>query len=162
MKTVLLIRHGKSDWKAGQSDMARPLNTRGIKDSATMARVVKEQCEQPDHFFYSSATRTTQTTELLIKYLKVDQDISVKCPELYLCHSEAIYDLINFAPEQDDCIAIIGHNPSISHVAADLSQEQALYLPTLAILQLSFDTNDWEEVKASNCISRKFFTPKNK
>ena len=140
--------------------MERPLNARGLKDSATMARVIKEQCELPHHFFYSSATRTTQTTELLIKHLKIDQDVSVKCPELYLCHSEAIYDLIYFAPDQDDCIAIIGHNPSINYVAAELSQDQALYLPTLAIQQLSFDTNDWEEVKASNCISKKFFTPK--
>ena len=161
MKTVLLIRHGKSDWKAGIKDIERPLNARGIKNSETMAKVIQQTRVLPQILFYSIAKRTEQTAFLLAKYLNFESNNMIACPELYLCQPEAIYDLIHFAPTPIDTIAIIGHNPAITEVAGSLGNDRALHMPTLAISQLMFETNEWKDVNRYSCIGHQLFTPKN-
>ena len=160
MKTVLLIRHGKSDWQAGCSDRERPLNARGLRDTQTMAAAMQERGLDPQFIFYSYAKRTQQTATLLSKQLNIDSERLISCPELYLCYPEVITDLIAVAPDDVDEIAIVAHNPSISEVGSALSHLGYFNMVTLAMLKLTFDTNDWASVSKENVIENLYFTPK--
>ena len=58
MKTLLLMRHAKSDWDADYGpDHDRPLNERGLRSARLMGRVLAEEGLVPDlhHQLYGGA-----------------------------------------------------------------------------------------------------------
>jgi len=62
MKTVLLFRHGKSDWYADYDwDHNRPLAKRGRKAARAMGRWLAETGPLPESIVSSSAKRAQQT-----------------------------------------------------------------------------------------------------
>ena len=66
MKTLLLLRHGKSRWDDPRlSDFDRPLAPRGVKAVPRMGREIAKREWTPDLALVSPARRTVQTWELL-------------------------------------------------------------------------------------------------
>ena len=64
MKTILLMRHAKSDWDASYgSDHDRPLASRGHRSATVMGRVLSAWDEIPDLVITSSAVRAMATAE---------------------------------------------------------------------------------------------------
>ena len=58
MKTLLILRHAKSNWNYPDlSDYDRPLNARGKQDAARMGEHLREQGLIPDRILTSSAKR---------------------------------------------------------------------------------------------------------
>ena len=58
MKTILLLRHAKSDWgDPGLADFDRPLAKRGRKDAPRMGEVLALFNCVPDRILSSSARR---------------------------------------------------------------------------------------------------------
>ena len=47
MKTLILVRHAKSDWPEDTDDFDRPLADRGIEDAHKMAAYLKENGIKP-------------------------------------------------------------------------------------------------------------------
>lgn len=159
MKVLTLIRHGKSDWKAGLSDHARPLNSRGRQDADKTGLILSQE-RSIDLFFISSAHRTTETFNRMNTYIKANDGQQIICPELYLCTDETLMDTIHCAPDEQDSIAIIGHNPGLSHLASHFSHQSYIDMPTLAVYRCVFDTDKWEDVSIDNMISYHFVSPK--
>lgn len=160
MKTLLLIRHGKSDWSANLSDRERPLNQRGISDAPIMANVLKLKQYIPDIIYYSSAKRTTQTTQLLADNLDLSKEILIRCPELYLCYPEVILETIEITPNEHNTIAIVGHNPSISQVVNHLCGKHNIELPTLGCAIFTFNCDNWLDAAPYLLDSYQIFYPK--
>ena len=66
MKTVLLLRHAKSDWgDDGLADFDRPLAERGKKDAPAMGNVLVDFNCVPDKIVSSPAERAKQTSQLV-------------------------------------------------------------------------------------------------
>ena len=62
MKTILLLRHGKSDWgDPDLEDFERPLSPRGKKDAPRMGKVLLQYNLLPDLIVSSPAERAKQT-----------------------------------------------------------------------------------------------------
>ncbi len=160
MKTLLLIRHGKSDWSAGLPDRERPLNQRGLNDASLMAKVLQREGYIPDLFYVSSAYRTQETARLLAKHMEISGDSLLNCPELYLCFADTMLETIEYAPDEYDTIAIVGHNPTISEVAGHYCQQSYVELPTLGIFICEFDCDSWTEINRENKVDRQFYYPK--
>lgn len=160
MKTLMLIRHGKSDWAAGLSDKERPLSQRGCDDAPMMAQRLRQEGHLPEIMYVSSAKRTTQTARLLAPILNIPKERIVHSPELYLCDAFTIEEVIKFAPINIDTMAIIGHNPTLSDVASAFIAKAYIDMPTLGVFVLSFNTNSWENL-CSDCLqSYQFYYPK--
>ena len=65
MPTLMLMRHGKSDWDAGaENDHARPLAPRGVAAAERMGEVIRELGLVPDLVVSSTAKRARATAEL--------------------------------------------------------------------------------------------------
>ncbi|MFA6293776.1 MAG: histidine phosphatase family protein, partial [Victivallales bacterium] len=66
-RTILLMRHGKSDWEEDVSDFDRPLTDRGVNDSPLMGKFLLKCGKLPLLIISSPAKRGKETAERLAK-----------------------------------------------------------------------------------------------
>ena len=63
-RTLILLRHGKSDWSTGDADFDRPLKKRGRSASSLAGQWLHSHELKPDFVIASPAKRTMQTAEI--------------------------------------------------------------------------------------------------
>ena len=70
-KSVIIFRHGKSDWDAAfDSDHNRPVSKRGKKDAKKMGKYLNRIEQDPDLTISSTALRARDTAKLAMEYGK--------------------------------------------------------------------------------------------
>ncbi len=142
MKTLLLMRHAKSSWKnTDMADHKRPLKKKGRKDTVLMAKQLKKKDLIPDLIYTSSATRATETLEVLQDALKFEGKAKVK-DVLYMAEPETIIDKINSVNNDVEKLMIIGHNPGLESLTQILG-DKIDALPTGAIAVIVLPIKDW-------------------
>ena len=145
MKTILLLRHAKSSWKdAGQTDHARPLNKRGLRDAPRMGRLIAEQNLTPNLIVSSSAVRAMHTAKAVAEAIDgltplVEED------ELYLASPRAYIDTARYLEESFQRILFVGHNPGISELLNALTGCDTI-MPTAALAQIELPINQWNRL----------------
>ncbi len=170
MKTLLLLRHAKSDWgDPGLDDFDRSLNARGRNAAPKMAQYIRAQNLTPDLVWCSTAQRVRQTWSLIGPALaKDDRDIEVAFrDDLYLAPPDQLLELIKTAPDTTGRMMIVAHNPGLhdlaislaesARVPADLTQLEA-GLPTAALAVLEFDIDRWTAIGRG--VLERFVRPK--
>jgi phosphohistidine phosphatase len=116
MRTLVLMRHAKSDYPDGVGDHERPLAPRGEREAGLAGEWLRENVPPIDAVLCSSAVRTRQTLART----------GVEAPASYL---EALYGaapgtMIGALNEVDDAVAtllVVGHEPTVSHVTLGLA-----------------------------------------
>src|SRR5690625_5108607 len=68
-RTLILVRHAKSDWSAPVDDQHRPLARRGRRQAPATGRWLAQHLPAPDLVLVSVAVRAQQTWELLASEL---------------------------------------------------------------------------------------------
>lgn len=144
MKTLILMRHAKSDWSSGQPDHERGLNARGRQSAKAMGDWLRDRGILPDTTLISDATRTRETWDLLA--LDCDPDFR---PALYHANAEKTLEMIRLA--EGDVMLVLAHNPDIAELANRLVQEppsdpEFEDYPTCATTIMSFDVDEWSDV----------------
>ena len=95
MKTLLLLRHGKSAWDdAGLDDFDRPLAPRGIKALPVMANVLDALPEVPGRIYASPARRALETARGVARKMKNPPPIE-EHPPLYLAENSPLSSRIS-------------------------------------------------------------------
>ncbi len=143
-KTVLLLRHGKSDWNAtyGQ-DHDRPLNSRGRRASCAMGRWLAEVGSLPDLILCSTAVRARSTCIMASEAGAWQADVQY---ERGLYHA-APQDLIHYLQEVSDhiqTVMLVGHQPTWSMTAALLSNCAVREFPTASMARIDLLIENWE------------------
>ena len=148
MKTLLLIRHAKSDWNdASLSDFDRPLNDRGKKDAPVMAERLRDKKIKIDAFISSPAKRAKKTAIAFAEAYKVDKDDIILKEELYEEGESDFYDVIHTTDDKLDHIAIFSHNPGITDFANQLTDARIDNIPTCGIFSIKIDCKRWIDFK---------------
>lgn len=144
MKTLLLMRHAKSNWDdAALKDFDRPLNRRGQVDAPRMGRLLLLNDLVPDAVLCSPAQRTRETYQLL--QYEWPHVRSVAFPEgLYHCPALNLCDVIRTADESASRLMVIGHNPGLSDFLFCSVQYDDKF-PTAAVAWLTVDINAWSD-----------------
>ena len=162
MKSVILFRHGKSDWGANYDhDHERPLSKKGIRDVRKIGKFLSIKNEIPDLVISSTALRTRNTIELAVENggwlakLKYEKSI----------YEASLEKLINILKEQDNkyqSICLVGHEPIFSSFIEKVKSQSIIKFPTAAIGKVSFDTKKWNEINLTpnKCELKWFFKPK--
>ncbi len=146
MKTVLLIRHAKSDWdSAFQTDRERKLNERGKRDAPDMAKRLLKKGVQIDRFISSTAVRAYDTCVLFAKEYDVKEKMIQQQASLYEAPAEAYELVISAADDDDDCIAIFGHNPGITYYVNTLTTTRIDNMPTCSVFAVKAHTRHWKD-----------------
>jgi phosphohistidine phosphatase len=139
MKTILVLRHGKSDWSEPfRADFDRPLAKRGRKDAPRMGEVLALfQCV-PDRILSSPALRARQTADLAAEACAVERPM------------------------------LIGHNPTLEETVALLlgrggvgwNEEFAIRLPTAGLVCIDAGVVDWADLEPGDGTLRWFLIPR--
>lgn len=144
MKTLLLVRHAKSDWKAAyEDDFDRPLNERGKRDAINMAERIRQKGISIEGIVTSPARRAKKTARTFAEQYEKDGVSIMEVPELYLADAITISKVVLNLPDTTDTIALFGHNPSITVYANAQGIVQIDEMPTCSVLALSADTDRW-------------------
>ena len=165
-RTLVLLRHAKSDWPADVPDHERPLADRGRRAAPVMGRWLREEGYRPDHAMCSTALRTRQTWELVGTELDADPPAEFE-PRLYGATVQDLLDVIASAPENAGTVLVIGHNPGIEHLALTLTGDVPSVdrdrirrkYPTAAAAVFEWP-GGWDQVATGSARLVRFVTPR--
>ncbi len=146
MKTLLLFRHGKSDWGADyEADHERPLAPRGREAAPRMGRLLKRLKQAPDLVVTSSALRARETVELAADAGRWKAPVRVS-PELYGASPEDVLGVIRDCDDDVSSLLLAGHEPTWSLLAGGLVGGATLKFPTAAMACIRFSVERWRDV----------------
>ena len=146
MKTLILIRHAKSDWgHEGLSDSERPLNERGKKDAPEMAERLRKKGLKIDSFISSPANRAFRTARFFAKELDLNkEDIHVH-NTLYGALPSQFEQIVSSLKDKENTVALFSHNPGITEYANGLSNVHTDNIPTCGIFAVQANVDTWKE-----------------
>ena len=171
MKSILFLRHAKSDWSnPGLTDFDRPLAKRGQKDAPRMGSILVRYGCMPDLVVSSPSLRTRQTVELCLR----ENGYRGETRWERSLYGGSVFDylaLIQSLPEEVEKPLFVGHNPGLEETIGTLIVQQLprqqtpssgshLHVPTAGLAMLDTDAGRWNEVKAGSCVLRWFLVPK--
>lgn len=161
MIELLLIRHAKAvPHAAGIDDFERPLAERGREDAEAMARFVAARAPRPDRLFCSTARRTRETADPLLRAWNLAPDAVRYEPSAYGADSERLLELLRY--ESDGCrvLCLVGHNDGISQLGHRLAGGLEDDLPTFGVAHLQADLPDATGLDDRTCRIVGFHSPK--
>ena len=160
MKTLLVMRHAKSDWGAESgSDHDRILSRRGIKAARKIGRFLRESEMVPDLVISSTAVRAVATAELAAEAGEWGCEI-VGNPNLYASDPERVLDVIHAVEDGVDRLLIAGHEPTWSTLVTLLIGGSRVRMPTSAVACVDLLGGDWIDLGFARCELRWLVTPK--
>jgi len=146
VKTLLIIRHAKSDQSFFGNDFERPLNERGKKDAPEMAKRLLERNINIDAFVASPAKRAKKTAELFCETYKQNTEDILFISALYHAPAREFYEVIKTLDDKLDAIAIFAHNPGISYFVNELVNDTRVdNMPTCAIFAVQMNIDHWKD-----------------
>ena len=151
-RTLILLRHGKSDWDTGEDDFNRPLKKRGKNASIQAGKCLKQNKLVPDFVITSSQTRAIQTAELACEAMQISEKDIYKQKHIYLATPEELLLSLQDCPKQAKRVMLVGHNPGLEELLYFLVNgnliipDDGKLMPTatLAILKLP---DSWRKLK---------------
>lgn len=155
MKTLLLLRHGKSAWDdPGLEDHDRPLAPRGIKAAKLVGRHLHGRGVKLDLVLCSTARRAADTAALALAECAPDAPVERE-RGLYLCGATVLLERLHDAPDSAASLMLVAHNPDIGALANLLVGEgdpadrgaMAEKFPTAACAVLLFGVTRWSDLE---------------
>jgi len=159
MKTLYLIRHGKSSWSFNLPDHDRPLGKRGRKDVIKMGNHLAMHQPVPEILISSTASRAFYTALFFCDQWGLDEGRIRLEKGLYHAGSEDILKVIKKAPKCDR-LALFGHNPGFTHAANALAHLDFDNVPTCGIVGIHFDVKYWRDVDFGKGMLAFYYFPK--
>jgi phosphohistidine phosphatase len=146
MKTLLLVRHAKSDWsEAGMNDIERPLNERGKKDAPEMAKRIRKKGVKIDAFLSSPAKRAFRTARYFAEAYDVKKDEIQLEKTLYGALPSQFDQVISLLKDKDDTVAVFSHNPGITEFANTLCEVHTDNIPTCGVFVVQAEVEKWQD-----------------
>lgn len=161
-KSVILFRHGKSDWYAKyDSDHDRPLAKRGIRDAKRMGEFLSKRAEVPELILSSTALRTRETTKLAIGAGNWNLDIELE-EKVYEASVEETINIIKSQDDKYNSMCLVGHEPILSTIITLIDNKKKIKFPTATMARISFSASEWKRVllEPGECKLDWFYKPK--
>jgi len=148
MKTLLVLRHGKSSWSdPALDDHERPLNKRGRRDGPRMGKLVRKCGLMPDVVISSDAVRARLTAEAVVQAARYAGEILLD-QWLYMASPAHTLSLLRTVRENAETVMIVGHNPGLEELITQLTGEQQ-DLPSAALAKIALPIEQWRDLKPS-------------
>ena len=138
---LILLRHAKAEHPEGMLDHQRPLSLTGRRQSGRVGAQLAEAGLVPDRVLCSTSLRTRQTWDLVRGTLGAEPALDLS-DDVYDAGVGSLLDLLLRLPEDARTVLVVGHEPTMSRLAATLagpgSDEAAL-----ARVQVGVPTASW-------------------
>ncbi len=160
MKTLLLMRHAKSDWDSPVGgDHERPLAARGVKAARRMGAFLAGAGSIPQLVISSTAVRARTTVELAADSGGWECPI-VTVGDFYAGDPDRVLDVVRETEDDVERVLIAGHEPTWSTLVTWLIGGGLVRMPTAAVACLDLRHERWIDIAPSTCELRWLLTPK--
>ena len=163
-RTLLLLRHAKSDYPTGVADHDRPLAPRGEREAALAGDWLRANAPAVDAVLCSTAIRTRET----LARTGVDAPVDY-LDRLYDATPGAVIEEINRVGADVETLLVIGHEPTMSSLALGLAAAEdsnntaaeriSTKFPTSAIAVLR-TSEPWDQLTLSGAALVGFHVPR--
>lgn len=145
MKTLYLVRHGKSSWRHRElRDYERPLKKRGVNDAIMISEHLNDKGIKADKFISSPARRALQTATIFAENLKYDVDEIEQNKSIYGSTYSELLTIILGLDDQFKSVMIFGHDPTLANLASHLTTHVFEKISTSGVVAITFDAPKWE------------------
>jgi len=156
------MRHGKADGQVGsRNDIERPLTELGRKRTDLIARELIKKKVLPQLIISSPALRTLQTSQQIAAGLNLSADAVQINEDLYFKTVNDYFDALYAAPDEKNCIMIVGHNPLVTQFVNFFLSQKVVDMPTSGLIALQSDARTWPEFVIAFKKALFYLIPKN-
>ncbi|GJM42780.1 MAG: phosphoglycerate mutase [Ardenticatenaceae bacterium] len=145
MKTLLILRHAKSDWGNSQlSDHDRPLNDRGKYDAPRMGAWLRQKNRVPELIISSTAERALTTAEMVALAADFEGELRTE-RNFYLAGPPTYVEILNELPDSLERVMVVGHNPGMEELVSLLTDtDRPMTTANVAVVELPIAS--WSEL----------------
>lgn len=130
------MRHAKSDYPNGVADHDRPLAPRGVREAGLAGEWLRDNLPAIEHVLCSSAARTRETLDRA----QISAPVSY-LERLYGATPGTMIDEINRVAEEVATLLVVGHEPTVSHVALGLAGPEGTDHEAVDRISMKFPTS---------------------
>ncbi|QDO95570.1 histidine phosphatase family protein [Formosa sediminum] len=149
MKTIILVRHGKSSWKQDVDDMFRPLKPVGSSNTIKVSDHFKSKTKITlKNVFTSPAKRALDTCVIFVNNFvdnfvdKSSVNIEV-VKDLYDFNGEKLVLFIKNLSDNMDTVFLFGHNNAFTNFVNSYGDKFVDNVPTSGLVVLEFNIDRW-------------------
>lgn len=158
MKTLVLIRHGKSSWEFPDlSDSMRPLKKRGVNDGNIILAKLQTYTWDKPIAISSPAKRAFDTASIICSGLEIQHVVDER---LYFEGEDAIVEAVLDHAGEANTVFCFGHQPNTASLYSQLSGNRLDHIPTTGAAIIDFDIENWSAIKKVKGNSRALLFPK--
>ena len=167
-RTLLLLRHAKSDYPTGVADHERPLARRGEREAGLAGDWLRVHAPAVDAVLCSTATRTRET----LARTRIDAPVYF-VDRLYDATPGAVIEEINTVElrfgSDVETLLVIGHEPAMSAVALGLATADGSNTTAAERISTKFPTSaiavlrtgePWDQLSLSGAALVGFHVPR--
>ena len=150
VRTLIVLRHAKSDWSTGKPDRERPLAPRGRRQAPEAGAWLAARQELPELAVVSPAERTRATWELVSATLP--EAVPVRIEErVYAASGQELSEAVGSLPPEVGSVVLVGHNPGVEDLVRILCGEW-VPMKTSAIAVLTWE-GEWTDAGSARLVA---------
>ncbi|WP_460712780.1 SixA phosphatase family protein [Nocardioides dilutus] len=130
-RTLILLRHAKSDWSGGEADIARPLAKRGRRQAPDAGRWLAANIDRVDLAVVSPANRARSTWDLVSGVLDMSPRTRID-DRVNAASDDELLAVVRELPDDLETVVLVGHNPGLEDLILLLTGDWAP-MPTSAL-----------------------------
>lgn len=157
------MRHAQSSHGVGKhKDFDRPLAKQGTVDASRIGLFIKQAGVQPGYIVGSTAKRSRETVELLIKAANLTSDIVSWNEDLYYGGARDYLSVVQKASDDTDRVMIVGHNPLLEETASLMCNGEGEYvarIPSGGLVCIEHPAMEWKQIKPGTARFRWMMIP---
>jgi phosphohistidine phosphatase len=158
-RTLLVLRHAKSDWAGDHADVDRPLTTRGRTTARLMGRFISASRQEPDVVICSPAVRAQRTLELAMEAGRWHCPVRT-AEALYGDGVAAVLNELRKVDDEDETVMVVGHQPTWQDLVQTSVGGGRLGFPTACLARVDFDVPRWNDVQPGEGVLTALVPPK--
>jgi phosphohistidine phosphatase len=168
MLKLILLRHAKAEpGRPRMADHDRSLAERGIGDASLAGKWLGHSDLLPDLTVCSTARRTRETWRLVSEVLGAVVAVQFEAA-IYEATAARLLTVIRRVPVTARTLLVIGHNPGLQDLAADLvrdaepeaAERMAQKFPTSGIAVFAFKAVNWSQIVPRSARLEAFTAPR--
>lgn len=156
MATLLVMRHGKSDWSAGRPDHERPLKGRGVRAARAVGRWLRDTDQVPAVAVASTARRAADTLHEAADAGGWTTDLRSD-DDLYHADVSTMLAVAARAGRDGAPVLLVGHEPTCSGLVGALTGARARFV-TAAVASVELGGR-WGDLDVDLALLHWFVTP---
>jgi Phosphohistidine phosphatase SixA len=150
-RTLILLRHAKSDWSGDEADVDRALAKRGRRQAPDAGRWLAASIDSIDLAVVSPANRARSTWDLVAAEFDTPPPMRLD-DRVYAASGSELLDVVRGLPDDVNTVVLVGHNPELEDLVLLLTGE-SVPMPTSALAVIDVP-GSWSTVGRASAVLR--------